>query len=69
MLAMFMFGGLFLMLVVILAFVFWIGMLLDAIRNPRLDETQKIVWVMVVLFLHFVGALIYFFAGREPSAT
>jgi hypothetical protein len=43
-------------------------MLIHAITNKGLDSTEKIVWVLVVLFLHFLGALIYFFVGR-PKAT
>jgi len=46
-------------------FVFWIWMLIDAIKNPALSNTEKIVWVLVILFLHFLGAIIYFFAGRR----
>jgi hypothetical protein len=50
------------------ATIFWIWMLIHAITNKGLDSTEKIVWVLVVLFLHFLGALIYFFVGR-PKAT
>lgn len=49
----------------VLAFVFWIWMLIDAIKNPGLSDTEKIVWVLVIVFLHFLGALVYFFAGRS----
>jgi hypothetical protein len=49
------------------AFVFWIWMLVDAIKNRSLTDTEKIVWVLVVIFLHFLGALIYFFVGRERT--
>ena len=49
----------------LLAFVFWIWMLIDAIKNPRLDGSQRIVWVLVIVFLHALGALIYFVAGRS----
>jgi hypothetical protein len=49
----------------LLAFVFWIWMLIDAIKNPGLSGTERIVWVLVIVFLHFLGALIYFFAGRS----
>lgn len=48
-----------------LFFVFWLWMLIDAIQNPRLDGTQKVVWVLVVIFLPFLGPIIYFFAGRS----
>jgi hypothetical protein len=49
-------------------FAFWIWMLIHAITNKGLTDTEKIIWVLVVLFLHFLGALIYFFVGR-PKAT
>jgi len=49
----------------ILATIFWIWMLIDCIQNGRLQSTEKIVWVLVILFLHLLGALIYYFVGRE----
>jgi hypothetical protein len=62
-----MFGLLFL-LIALAAFVFWIWMLIHAISNNGLTGTERIVWVLVVFFLHVLGALIYFFVGR-PKAT
>jgi len=68
-------GGLELLLVFIvvplalMCMAFWVWMLVDAIKNRRLSDTEKIVWVLVILFLHFLGALIYFFAGRGPSRS
>jgi hypothetical protein len=50
------------------AFVFWIWMLIDAIKNKGLSDTEKVVWVLVIIFLHFLGGLIYFFAGRPRGA-
>ena len=50
------------------AIAFWIWMLIHAIQNKGLTDTEKIIWVLVVLFLHVLGALIYFFVGR-PKAT
>ncbi len=48
---------------------FWVWMLVDAIKNRALSDTEKIIWVLVILFLHLLGALIYFFAGRTPSRS
>jgi len=45
--------------------VFWLWMLIDALTSKNLAGNDKIIWVIVILFLHFVGALIYFFAGRK----
>lgn len=47
--------------------IFWIWMLIDAIKNPALDDTQRIIWVLVVILLGWLGAIIYYFAGRQRS--
>jgi hypothetical protein len=48
----------------IAASVFWIWMLVSAIQNKGLTDTEKVVWVLVVIFLHFLGALLYLFLGH-----
>jgi hypothetical protein len=48
-----------------LAFVFWLWMLIDAIQNPRLVGNQRIVWVLVIIFLPCLGALLYLVLGRK----
>ena len=59
--------GIFGVLLVIAASIFWIWMLIDALMNPRLQGTEKLVWVLVVLFLHLLGAILYFVIGREQK--
>ena len=44
--------------------IFWVWMIIDCVTNASLDGTQKIVWLLVIIFLHFLGALIYFIVGR-----
>ena len=46
------------------AFAFWIWMLISAIQNKGLTDNEKIVWVLVIALLHWLGALIYFFVGH-----
>jgi Phospholipase_D-nuclease N-terminal len=50
--------------VVILATVFWLWMLIDALVNEP-TTNDKILWFLVIFFLHFVGALVYFFVRRS----
>ncbi|MDQ3624066.1 MAG: PLD nuclease N-terminal domain-containing protein [Verrucomicrobiota bacterium] len=57
------------LIIAALTSIFWIWMLIDCATNARLDGTQKIVWILVILFLHVLGALIYFFVGRGGSTT
>ena len=55
----------------LLATVFWIWMLIHAVTNKGIDTGEKVAWVLVILFTHFIGALIYFFIGRPrgPAAV
>lgn len=66
------FGGGLLMIVWILltlvGFVLWVWALVDAIRNPALDNTMRIVWVLVIVFTNIVGALIYLAIGRNSPS-
>ena len=48
----------------ILAFVFWIWMLISAIQNKGVTEGEKIAWVLVIVLLPFVGSILYFFIGH-----
>ena len=63
---------LFFVVLAILASVFWIWMLISALVNEP-TSNDKILWFLVIFFLHFIGALIYFFvrnrgAARAPRA-
>lgn len=50
-----------------LGFAFWVWMLVDCVRNPRLTDTERLIWAIVICLAHLLGALIYFFAGRRRS--
>jgi hypothetical protein len=43
---------------------FWIWMLIDAAQNKGLDQNERVVWIIVIAVLHWVGALIYLIFGR-----
>jgi hypothetical protein len=48
-------------------FAFWLWMLIHAITNKGLRDVEKVVWVIVIIFLPFLGSLIYFFIGRPKG--
>jgi hypothetical protein len=52
----------------LLCLAFWIWMLIDCIRNRGLSDNERIVWVLVIVFTHAIGALIYLLAGRKPMS-
>jgi hypothetical protein len=51
------------------AFAFWLWMLIHAITNKGLRDGEKIVWVLVIIFLPFIGSIIYFFVGKPRGAA
>lgn len=63
------FGMLFLIPLSLALMAFWIWMLIDAIQNKGLGESEKMVWVVVIALTHLIGALIYFFAGRPKGKS
>jgi hypothetical protein len=48
----------------LLATVFWIWMLVDCATKEPNEGNNKIVWVIIICLLHFVGALIYLIVRR-----
>ncbi|MBI5414581.1 PLDc_N domain-containing protein [Candidatus Peregrinibacteria bacterium] len=47
-------------------FIFWLRMLLDAIRNQTKDKTM---WVLIIIFLNVLGAVIYYFSEKKKRNT
>jgi hypothetical protein len=48
-------------------FAFWLWMLIHAITNKGLGDGEKIVWVIVVIFLPVLGPILYFLIGRPKG--
>jgi ABC-type multidrug transport system fused ATPase/permease subunit len=64
-------GGMFFMMAVIwvtaiVATVFWLWMLIDALVNEP-GTNEKILWFLVIFLLHVVGAVIYFVVRRQGA--
>jgi hypothetical protein len=51
-----------LMLFMLAASAFWVWMIIDVAERPLQDKTK---WLIIVIFLHFIGAAIYYFTGRK----
>ena len=48
-----------------LLILFWIWMITDVVRR-NLSTPNKILWLLIVIFLSWFGALIYYFVVRRP---
>lgn len=44
--------------------IFWIWMLVDCLMNEPSEGNDKVIWVLVIVFTHALGALIYLLARR-----
>ncbi len=62
----FLFFG-FLAAVGIAATAFWIVEIVDVARRQFTDQTTKMIWLLVIIFLHLLGAIIYYFAGKPQG--
>lgn len=48
----------------LLATAIWIWMLVDCATKESSAGNDKLIWVLVILFTHLLGAMIYFFIRR-----
>lgn len=52
------------LLFAVAAFVFWIWMLVDCLQNEPSSSNDKLLWLLVIIFLHALGALLYYLIRR-----
>ena len=51
----------------IVAVIFWLAMIVDAVTNKGVNDTERVLWVLLVVLLTPgapLGAVIYFYFGR-----
>lgn len=51
-------------LVLLAGSVFWIWMLVECVTKEPNEGNDRIVWLLIILFLHFIGAQVCFFVRR-----
>jgi hypothetical protein len=47
----------------IFSFIFWLAMLIDCALNET-DSNERLLWIIIIIFTNFIGAVIYFFIRR-----
>ncbi|MBI4146839.1 PLDc N-terminal domain-containing protein [Candidatus Woesearchaeota archaeon] len=56
----------FLMFAAVIALtVFWILMIIDCAKRKQLADSERIAWILVLVFLGFIGASVYYFAVKR----
>jgi hypothetical protein len=61
-------------LIVILLFflvpaVLWIWAIIDLIKAKSINDTNKIIWALVIIFVPLIGAVLYLAVGRRLSKS
>ena len=62
-------AGMILLILIVIAiveflFVFWILMLIDCAKRNFKNDNEKVVWILVIALLGFIGAAIYYFVVK-----
>lgn len=47
-----------------LSSIFWVWMLIDCLIKESNEGSNKIAWILVILFTHLIGALVYYLVRR-----
>ena len=56
--------GLIVLAAVLFLFIFWLWMLVDCLKRDFKRDADKIVWIIVLIFLHLLGAIVYYFVVK-----
>jgi uncharacterized membrane protein len=57
------FGG----VLAILYFIFWLWMLICCLKNKKLDGTERLIWVLVIIIAQVIGPILYFILIKDKS--
>jgi hypothetical protein len=49
--------------------IFWLVMLIDAVKREYPESNQKIIWLLVIIFVGWIGALIYYLVVKKKGNT
>jgi hypothetical protein len=49
----------------VFVFIFWILMLIDCAKRKFKTDIEKIVWILIIIFVGLIGAIIYYFVVKR----
>ena len=50
--------------VALAASVFWVLMIIECATKEPAEGNDKLIWILIIVFTHWIGALIYYFVRR-----
>ena len=46
------------------AVAFWIWMIIDCATREPVEGNERLIWILIIVLAHWIGALIYYFVRR-----
>jgi hypothetical protein len=59
-----MLAGLFFLVFAIGGTVFWVIMIIECATKESSQGNTKLIWILIIVLTHWIGALIYYFVRR-----
>ncbi len=59
----------FFIIISLLLFAVWIWTLVDIIQSQFNDTNEKLLWIVLVILLPFIGTILYFTIGSKNKLT
>jgi hypothetical protein len=57
-------SGLFFLVFAIGGTVFWVIMIIECATKESSQGNTKVIWILIIVLTHWIGALIYYFVRR-----
>jgi hypothetical protein len=54
-------------LIGLLCLILWVWALVDIINGRFREDSTRIIWILLVIFLPFLGTILYYAIGREQK--
>lgn len=52
-------------IIAILFLIFWIFMIIDCAKRKFMQDWEKILWILIMIFGTWIGAIVYFFVIKQ----
>ena len=56
-------------IIAVLVFIFWIWMIVDCAKRRFRNDAEKIIWLIVIVLLGWLGALVYLIVVRNINPS
>ena len=56
-----------LLMFLLLPALLWIWAIIDLLRSTFPNDTNKLIWALVIIFIPFIGSILYLVVGRNQK--